>query len=174
MIRVSIVEDDQLTRESLAELLSMAKGLEVLATYPDAESALAAVPAQTPDVMLVDINLPGQSGIECVTQLKAQLPALQVLMLTTYDNSDAIFDSLRAGAGGYLLKRTRGPELIAAIKEVHEGGSPMSASIARKVVTAFRQSADSPGDEVRLSPREEEVLRFLAKGHRSKESTHAN
>ncbi len=144
MIRISIVEDDQVTRESLAELLSLAKGLEVLATYPDAESALAAVPAQTPDVMLVDINLPGQSGIECVTQLKAQLPALQVLMLTTYDNSDAIFDSLRAGAGGYLLKRTRGPELIAAIKEVHEGGSPMSASIARKVVTYF-QAPPKPG-----------------------------
>ncbi len=170
MIRVSIVEDDQLTRESLAELLRLAKGLEVLATYPDAESAIAAVPAQRPDVLLVDINLPGQSGIECVTQLKAQLPALQVLMLTTYDNSDAIFDSLRAGAGGYLLKRTRGPELIAAIKEVHEGGSPMSASIARKVVTYF-QAPPKPGSPEleSLTAREHEILKHLADGLQYKE-----
>jgi DNA-binding NarL/FixJ family response regulator len=170
MIRVSIVEDDQVTRESLAELLSLAKGIEVLATYADAESAIKAVPAKAPDVLLVDINLPGKSGIECVAALKAALPKLQMLMLTTYDNSDAIFDSLRAGAGGYLLKRTRGPELITAIKEVHEGGSPMSASIARKVVTYFQAPRPSSNPELEtLTPREQEILKHLADGLHYKE-----
>jgi DNA-binding NarL/FixJ family response regulator len=170
MIRVSIVEDDQVTRESLAELLSLAKGIEVLATYADAESAIKAVPAKAPDVLLVDINLPGKSGIECVAALKAALPKLQMLMLTTYDNSDAIFDSLRAGAGGYLLKRTRGTELIAAIKEVHEGGSPMSASIARKIVTYFQAPRPSSNPELEtLTPREQEILKHLAKGLQYKE-----
>jgi DNA-binding NarL/FixJ family response regulator len=170
MIRVSIVEDDQVTRESLAELLSLAKGIEVLATYADAESAIKAVPAKVPDVLLVDINLPGKSGIECVAALKAALPKLQMLMLTTYDNSDAIFDSLRAGADGYLLKRTRGPELITAIKEVHEGGSPMSASIARKVVTYFQAPRPSSNPELEtLTPREQEILKHLADGLHYKE-----
>ncbi len=170
MITVSIVEDDPLTRDSLAELLSLAKGIEVLATYADAESAVKAVPANAPDVLLVDINLPGKSGIECVAALKAALPAMQVLMLTTYDNSDAIFDSLRAGAGGYMLKRTRGSELIAAIKEVQEGGSPMSASIARKVVTFFQTPRPSSNPELEtLTAREQEILKHLADGLHYKE-----
>ncbi len=170
MITVSIVEDDPLTRDSLAELLSLAKGIEVLATYADAESAVKAVPANAPDVLLVDINLPGKSGIECVAALKAALPAMQVLMLTTYDNSDAIFDSLRAGAGGYMLKRTRGSELIAAIKEVQEGGSPMSASIARKVVTFFQAPRPSSNPELEtLTAREQEILKHLADGLHYKE-----
>ena len=170
MIRVSIVEDDRLTRESLAELLALAKGIEVLATYADAESAIQSVPANAPDVLLVDINLPGKSGIECVTALKAVLPAMQVLMLTTYDNSDAIFDSLRAGAGGYLLKRTRGPALIAGIQDVHAGGSPMSASIARKVVTYFQTPRPSSNPELAtLSAREQEIIKHLADGLHYKE-----
>jgi len=170
MITVSIIEDDRGTREGLAELLSLAKGLQVLATYPNADEAIAAVPAQTPDVLLVDIHLPGKSGIECVTILKAQLPRMQVLMLTTYDNSDAIFDSLRAGAGGYLLKRTRAAELIAAIREVHEGGSPMSASIARKVVTYFHAPSKRGSPELEaLTAREHQILKHLADGLQYKE-----
>ena len=172
MITVSIVEDDPLTRDSLAELLSLAKGIEVLATYADAESAVKAVPANAPDVLLVDINLPGKSGIECVAALKAALPAMQVLMLTTYDNSDAIFDSLRAGAGGYMLKRTRGSELIAAIKEVQEGGSPMSAKIARMVVHAFQKPAPRdviPPAHADLTAKEKAVMQLLQEGFLYKE-----
>lgn len=170
MITVSIVEDDQVTRESLAELLSLATDLQVLAAYSDAESALAAVPSQAPDVLLVDINLPGKSGIECVATLKAQLPGMQAIMLTTYDNSDAIFDSLRAGASGYLLKRSRGPELVAAIRDVQEGGSPMSASIARKVVTYFQSPPKTGAPELEaLTAREHEILKHLAEGLHYKE-----
>lgn len=169
MITVSIVEDDQVTRESLAELLALAPGIRVMATYGDAESALKAVPNQVPEVLLVDINLPGKSGIECVAALKTALPRLQVLMLTTYDNSDAIFDSLRAGAGGYLLKRARGPEIIAAIEDVHAGGSPMSASIARKVVTYFQRPRGGSPELEALTPREREILKHLADGLQYKE-----
>ena len=175
MITVSIVEDNELTRESLAELLNLATDLTVKQAYVAAEDALALVPQNPPDVLLVDINLPGKSGIECVAELKALLPSMQVLMLTTYDNTDAIFNSLRAGASGYLLKRSQASELIAAIKEVHTGGSPMSASIARKVVQHFQGAygnnvVPSPKAEIQgLTAREMEILSELAQGLHYKE-----
>ena len=167
-IRISIVEDDRVTRESLAALLGRAAGLVCLATYATAEEALAQVPKHLPDVLLVDINLPGRSGIECVAELKTAHPELQVLMLTVYDDTESIFESLRAGASGYLLKRTRTADLVAAIKEVLQGGSPMSTNIARKVVSHFH----TPGrarELQALTTREHEILSRLAEGLQYKE-----
>src|SRR5437879_5356358 len=136
-ISVSIVEDDRNTRENLAKLLSAAPGLHCLNTYSNAEDAVRGIPLEKPDVALVDINLPGLSGIECVAKLKLQLPRLQVLMLTMYEERDLIFDSLRAGARGYLLKKIPPAELIQAVEQVHIGGAPMSMQVARKVVDHF-------------------------------------
>jgi DNA-binding NarL/FixJ family response regulator len=167
-IRIAIVEDDRVTRESLAALLGRASGFTCLGTYASAEEALAKVPKQLPDVLLVDINLPGRSGIECVAELKTAFPKLQVLMLTVYDDTESIFESLRAGASGYLLKRTRTADLIAAIKEVLHGGSPMSTNIARKVVSHFH--APERANELQaLTTREHEILTLLSEGLQYKE-----
>ena len=166
-ITVSIVEDDRKTRESLVTLLTQS-GLRCLGAHATGEAALPGVVNEKPDVVLVDINLPGISGIECVTQLKAQRPELRVLMLTTYEDSHLIFNSLRAGAKGYLLKNAPAAELIQAIEQIHAGGAPMSMQIARKVVDHFcRQKPLS--DVEHLSRREEEVLALLAKGRLYKE-----
>jgi DNA-binding NarL/FixJ family response regulator len=168
-ITVSIVEDDRATRENLAALMNGATTLRCVGTYPTAEKALAGIPRDNPDVALVDINLPGMSGIDCVAQLKAKLPQLQVLMLTMYEQSNLIFDSLRAGASGYLLKTTPPDELIQAFEEVRSGGSPMSIRIARKVVQYFQQTEGSSCSMEKLSPREYEILSLLAKGRLYKE-----
>jgi DNA-binding NarL/FixJ family response regulator len=168
-ISVSIVEDDSSTRESLAALLTSAPTLRCLATYATGEKALAGIPGEKPDVALVDINLPGMSGIECVAKLKTKLPALHVLMLTTYEDSDLIFDSLRAGASGYLLKNMLADELIAAVTEVQAGGAPMSMQVARKVVQHFHRVQSSADEVEKLSPREYEILGLLAKGRLYKE-----
>lgn len=166
---VCIVEDDAATRANLAALVNGATKLKCLGTYATGEKAVADIPLQKPDVALVDINLPGMSGIECVGQLKAKLPSLQVIMLTMYEQSDLIFNSLRVGASGYLLKSTPPDELIRAFDEVLSGGSPMSIRIARKVVQYFQQTegVDSPVEK--LSPREYEILSLLAKGRLYKE-----
>ncbi|MBU6409432.1 MAG: response regulator transcription factor [Verrucomicrobia bacterium] len=168
-ITVSIVEDDRETRESLGELLNGAPGLRCLRNYPTGEAALLGIPAEKPNVVLVDINLPGISGIECVSKLKGQLPQLQVLMITTYEDGDLIFRSLRAGASGYLLKKTPHAKLIEAIKEVHSGGAPMSMQIARKVVQHFHQIQQPVFNVDKLTKREQEILALLAKGRRYKE-----
>lgn len=163
-INVCIIEDDRETRESLVELLNGAAGLRCVGDYPAGEIALRAIPAQKPDVALVDINLPGMSGIECVDKLKSLLPALEVLMLTTYEDSDLIFNSLRAGAKGYLLKKMAPTELIEAIAQVHAGGAPMPMQIARKVVEYFQGLGTSASEVGRLSRREQEILALLARG----------
>ncbi len=168
-ITVSIVEDDRSTRESLAALLGSVPTLQCLTTYATGEKALAGIVAEKPEVALVDINLPGMSGIECVAKLKARLPALHVLMLTTYEDSDLIFDSLRAGANGYLLKNMPPEELIAAVAEVQAGGAPMSMQVARKVVQHFHRTQASADEVETLSPREYEILGLLAKGRLYKE-----
>ena len=168
-ITVSLVEDDRGTRDSLTALLGGATSLRCVSTYATGEKALAGIPIEKPDVALVDINLPGMSGIECVAKLKAKLPALHVLMLTTYEESDLIFDSLRAGANGYLLKNMPPDELIAALEEVQAGGAPMSMQIARKVVQHFHRAQTADADVEALSPREYEVLALLAKGRLYKE-----
>src|SRR3954469_225870 len=120
-ITVSLVEDDRGTRDSLTALLGGATALRCVSTYPTGEKALAGIPVEKPDVALVDINLPGMSGIECVSKLKIKLPTLRVLMLTTYEERDRIFDSLRAGASGYLLKKAGYTGLIQAIDEIYGG-----------------------------------------------------
>ena len=168
-IKVSIVEDSRGTRESLSELIGRAPGLRCVGAHANGEQALQSIPQEIPDVVLMDINLPGMSGIECVSRLKARLPRLQVLMLTTYEESDLIFDSLRSGASGYLLKNMPPGELIQAVEQVHSGGAPMSMQIARKVVTHFQQIKRPSSEVEKLTRREQEILALLAKGYLYKE-----
>jgi DNA-binding NarL/FixJ family response regulator len=168
-IRVSIVEDSRGTRESLTELLGRASTLRCVGAHPNGEEALRAIPEEQPDVVLMDINLPGMSGIECVARLKQNNPKLQVLMLTTYEESDLIFDSLRRGASGYLLKNLPPSELIQAVEQVHAGGAPMSMQIARKVVNHFQRIQKPQSEVEKLTKREHEILALLAKGYLYKE-----
>ena len=168
-IRVSIVEDNRGTRESLTELLDRSPALRFVGAHPSGEDALEKIPGDPPDVVLMDINLPKMNGIECVAQLKQQLPKTQVLMLTTYEEADLIFDSLRKGASGYLLKNMPPAELIQAIEQVHAGGAPMSMQIARKVVSHFQQIRAPQSDMEKLTKREQEILALLAKGFLYKE-----
>jgi len=156
-------------RESVAQVLNQTPGVQCMNTYASAEAAVRDLPSQRPDVALVDINLPGMNGIECVSRLKARLPQLQVLMLTRYEQSDMIFDSIRAGASGYLLKHIPADELIRAVEQVHAGGAPMTMQIARKVITHFQQIQKPASDVEKLTPREQEVLTLLAKGYLYKE-----
>lgn len=168
-IKVSIVEDNRGTRESLQEILDRVPTLRCVGVHPNGEEALREIPKEQPDVVLMDINLPGMNGIECVARLKEQLPKTQVLMLTTYEESDLIFDSLRKGASGYLLKNMPPSELIQAIEQVQAGGSPMSMQIARKVVNHFQRIRTPQSDMERLTKREQEILALLAKGFLYKE-----
>jgi len=169
-ISVSIIEDQPATRSTIAALIGNTPGLTCLAAYGTAEAALAAIPAQTPDVLLVDIRLPRMSGIQCVAQLKSNIPALKILMVTTYEEHELIFDSLRAGASGYILKNALHAELAQAIQQVHTGGAPMSMPIARKLVSFFQSSGTPPSNGVNdLTHREYEVLKLLAKGQQYKQ-----
>lgn len=168
-ISVSIVEDNPGTRQSLVELLARAPGLRCVGAHPTGEDALKKIELERPDVVLMDINLPGMSGIECVARVKERLPKTQVLMLTTYREGDLIFDSLRAGASGYLLKNMAPSELWQAVQQVHDGGSPMSMHIARKVVSYFQDLKKPAGEMSTLTRRESEILGLLAKGFLYKE-----
>jgi DNA-binding NarL/FixJ family response regulator len=168
-ISVAIVEDDALVREHLVRLVDGAAGFQCAGAYADGEQALHDLPRQAPEVVLMDINLPGISGIECVRRLKKLLPRLQVIILTVYEDSDRVFAALEAGAGGYLLKRTPSDKLLEAVREIHQGGAPMSSYIARKVVQSFQQRSPSAPEEANLSPREEEILHLVAKGYHNKE-----
>jgi DNA-binding NarL/FixJ family response regulator len=168
-IAVSIVEDDAQVRSSLAELINGSPGYRCVSRHGSAEDALVEIPKVRPDVTLMDINLPGLNGVECVRRLKPQLPKTQIIMLTVYQNTELIFNALAAGATGYMLKQTPPAELLAAIKEVHGGGSPMSSHIARKIVQSFQQPVPDASGDQNLSPREMEVLNLLAKGFFYKE-----
>src|SRR5689334_7085525 len=168
-IAVSIVEDDPQVRSSLAKLIDSAPGFRCVSRHGSAEDALDEIPKIKPDVTLMDINLPGINGVECVRRLKPQLPDTQVIMLTVYQNTEHIFNALAAGATGYLLKQTPPEELLAAIRSVHDGGSPMSSHIARKIVQYFQRPVPSANGAQSLSPREAEVLDLLAKGYLYKE-----
>lgn len=166
MIRVAVVEDDRRVRATLVRLLERAQGVRCVSDHGSGEEALHILPGVKPDVVLMDINLPGIDGVECVRRLKTSLPEAQVMMLTVYQENDLIFNALAAGASGYLLKRTPGPTIIASIKDVRSGGSPMSSHIARKVVQSFRETKAEPvpsGES--LTPREQEVLELLSKGY---------
>lgn len=172
-VLVSIVEDDASIRQILTEWISRAEGFRCHSVHDSAESALAKLPEEKPRIVLVDINLPGQSGIECVRRLKPTMPDTQFMMLTVYEDTGHIFDALKAGASGYLLKRTPREELIASLKQVQEGGSPMTSYIARKVVQSFYQTPAERNETEGLSPREREVLELLARGYFYKEITEA-
>jgi DNA-binding NarL/FixJ family response regulator len=164
-IRVSIVEDNAELRDTLTNMFNHARGLRCVSAHATGEDAVANLPAANPDVTLVDIHLPGMSGIECVAKLKAKLPNLQMLMLTRYEQNDLIFNSIRAGASGYLLKNTPRSGLIEAVEQVHAGGAPMTMQIARKVMDHFRQIQRPAAEVEKLTPREHEVLALLAKGY---------
>jgi DNA-binding NarL/FixJ family response regulator len=168
-IKISIVEDSDKFRETLARVLNRAEGFRCISHYPNAEDALKALPQDKPEVVLMDINLPGMNGVECVRQLKQSLPTVQVMMLTVYEDTENIFNALAAGASGYMLKRTPRDELLDAIREVHRGGSPMTTHIARKVVQSFQRAAPAASPTEALSPREQEVLDCLAQGFLYKE-----
>lgn len=167
-IKISIVEDQQEMRESLVAWLGGAPGLHCVGAHATGEEALKKIPGENPDVVLMDINLTGMNGIQCVARLKKSLPKIQVLMLTTYDEGEPIFDSLRAGANGYLLKNMPQAELVDAVRQVHSGGAPMSLQVARKVINHFHQSKPTPEMEA-LTSREQEILKLLAKGYMYKE-----
>jgi RNA polymerase sigma factor (sigma-70 family) len=167
-ISVSIVEDNEKLRGTFARVLARAEGFSCASQYPSAEDALKDLPNVKPDVVLMDINLPGMNGVECVRQLKKILPQVLIMMLTVYEDTENIFDALAAGASGYLLKRTTGAELLNAIREVQRGGSPMTAHIARKVVQSFQKNAPAQPAE-NLSEREQQVLDLLSQGLMYKE-----
>src|SRR5215470_1253659 len=163
-ISVSIVEDSDKFRETLARVLNRSEGFRCISNYPNAEEALKALPVDKPEVVLMDINLPGINGVECVRQLKQTMPSIQVIMLTVYEDTENIFNALAAGAAGYLLKRTKTEELLEAIHEVQRGGSPMTTHIARKVTQSFQRAGPSTQPAENLSEREQQVLDCLSHG----------
>src|SRR5438093_13697647 len=161
-ITVSIVEDNEQLRGTLARVINRAEAFRCLSHYRSAEDALKDLPQVRPEVVLMDINLPGINGVECVRQLKQQLPETLVIMLTVYEDTENNFNALAAGAAGYLLKRTKSAELLEAIRDVVKGGSPMTTHIARKVVQSFQKTGAAAQASENLSPREQEVLDCLS------------
>lgn len=164
-IKVVIVEDLEEVVDGLTAFIQADEALHLSGSYRTAEAALLEIPLLRPDIVLMDINLPGMSGIDCVRRIKQQVPETQVMMFTVYENNEQVFEALKNGASGYLLKKTSPPHIIEAIKELYEGGSPMSATIARKLVAIFQQQRPTQAPEAAvLSQREKEVLNLLAKG----------
>jgi DNA-binding NarL/FixJ family response regulator len=168
-IHIAVVEDDKTVREGLQMLLNGSPGFTCVAAYSNGEDALAGLPAVSPDVVLMDINLPGISGIECILALKEQKVPMQFIMLTIFEDADDIFHSLSAGATGYLLKQTPPVKLLEAIQDVYRGGSPMSGEIARKVVQSFQHPLPNYATANSLTKREDEILSYLVKGYFYKE-----
>ena len=170
-VRVAIVEDDDQLRREFTRLVENAGDMTCVGDSSSAEAALTAIPRSSPDVVLMDLNLPGMNGIECTRRLKELRPETQIVMLTSFESNDAIFESLAAGATGYVLKRAPAAEILEAVRDVHAGGSPMSSAIARKVVSFFGKRVDpAPSPELdRLSDRERAVLIALAEGQQYKE-----
>ena len=168
-IKVAIVDDDEGIRTSLATLIRRAASMKLTGDYPDGETALKEIPRNPPDVVLMDINMPGIKGPECIRLLKAQLPAVQFMILTVYEDSDSLFNSLKAGASGYLLKRTASTRLLEAIHDVHNGGSPMTPQLARRVVQFFTKPAETTSPVASLTAGEKEFLNQLANGYAYKE-----
>jgi DNA-binding NarL/FixJ family response regulator len=166
---VAIVEDNPKLRQSLARLIDLAPGMRCVGAWADGKTALTQLPALQPQVVLMDINMPGMTGIECTERLKRALPETQVIMVTVYENADNIFSALQAGASGYLLKRSSAAEIIDAINEVRSGGAPMTSEIARKVVQAFKRPPAKSGVDVELTQRENEILSLLSQGFANKQ-----
>ncbi len=172
-VRVTITDDDSSFSESLALLVDGSPGFQCVGRFSDGEAALAGLPDCKPDVALMDIQMPGRNGIECIRELKPKLPLTQFVVLTSYTDDKRVFESLKAGATGYLLKRSAPVEILQAIAEVQSGGSPMSGYIARRVVESFGSASNEPTlekpDLPKLSPREESVVLLLSKGYLYKE-----
>jgi DNA-binding NarL/FixJ family response regulator len=169
-ITVALVEDDAPLRASLTGILERAPECRCVGAFASAEDALRELPSLSPQVVLMDINLPGMDGVQCVRRLADLLPNTQMVMLTVQEDTDVIFESLAAGASGYLLKPVRSAELLAAVKDVFAGGAPMTSNIARKVVQSFKRNGAECDDAKQLSTREREVLDYLAKGYSYKET----
>jgi len=169
MTKIAIVEDNPVVRESLTEFVQSDPECRCVCVCDTAEDALKVIPKLQPDIVLMDIQLPNQSGIECTAQLKQLLPGVQIIMVTVYEDTERIFKALRAGACGYLLKRCKPAELLSAIREVQQGGVPMSREIARKVIGSFQEPVTTTAEVEELSPREREILELVAAGFPNKE-----
>ena len=169
MTRIAIVEDNRVIRESLMEFIHSDPDCTCVCACATAEEALKTIPRHQPQIVLMDVQLPNMSGIECTTQLKQMLPDLHIIMVTVYEDTERIFKALRAGACGYLLKRCTPEELIAAVREVRQGGAPMSREIARKVISSFQEPLTTAAEMEELSPREREILELLAAGFPNKQ-----
>ena len=169
MIKVAIVEDSQSTREGLEAIVNLSGEYRCVCTCADGEEALSELPRHQPEIVLMDIHLPGMSGVKCVAQLKNLLPNVRVIMITVYRDPDLVFGALRAGACGYLLKRSSSDQVLNAIREAQEGGAPMTGEIARQVIAYFQSQAVVEDEMEKLTARERDVLEFLAKGYSNKE-----
>jgi DNA-binding NarL/FixJ family response regulator len=166
---VAVVEDDQGLRDQIVEILNSAEDINCVGAFSSGEEALKKIPLQYPDVVLMDIRLPGMSGIQCVAELKKRKPSLQIIMVTVYEDSDRIFKALKAGASGYLVKSSPPIQLLDSVRDAFAGGAPMSSHIARKVVQHFHLLGPAPQEAQNLSPREQQVLDLLASGFIYKE-----
>ncbi|MGD1088434.1 MAG: response regulator transcription factor [Verrucomicrobiota bacterium] len=169
MTKIAIVEDNATIRESLVEFAQADPECRCVCVCATAEDALRLIPIHQPDIVLMDIQLPNLSGIECTAQLKQLLPSVPIVMVTVYEDTDRIFKALRAGACGYLLKRRAAKELISAIREIRQNGAPMSREIARKVIASFQTPVTTSAEVGELSPREREILGLVAQGFANKE-----
>jgi DNA-binding NarL/FixJ family response regulator len=169
-ISMSVVEDMDEVRQKIKRIIDESEEFICLSTYGNAEKALEELPRLSPDIVLMDINLPGMSGIECIKEVKKKCPQIQFMMFTIYENSEQVYEALAAGANGYLLKQTPPEEILRALKELYEGGAPMSTHIARKVVSFFqKENKNNPDHSADLSKREKQVLELLSKGFLYKE-----
>lgn len=171
-IRIAIIEDNDDLRQTIEAILKREPGIDCVGTFESAENALLQIPSVNPAVVLMDIQLPGMNGVQCVRQLKPLLPNTQIIMLTVHDHTKSVFESLAAGASGFLLKPIRAAELVRAIEEVHAGGAPMTPNIARQVVQTFQKPALHPDSAPELSTREHQVLELLSQGLLQKEIAH--
>jgi DNA-binding NarL/FixJ family response regulator len=169
MTTIAIVEDNRVIRESLIEFVHSDPECTCVCSCATAEEALKLIPKHQPEIVLMDVQLPNMSGIECTAQLKQLLPGLHIIMVTVYEDTERIFKALRAGACGYLLKRCTPEELLAAVREVRQGGAPMSREIARKVISSFQEPLTTAAEVEELSPREREILELLAVGFPNKQ-----
>jgi len=168
-IRVAVVEDSATLRRNLERWLARTAGFKCAGSCGSGEEALQLIPQCKPDVVLMDIQMPGISGVECTAQLKRQLPTLQIMMLTVYEDTETIFKALRAGASGYLLKRSSQQEILEAIREIRQGGAPMTSAIARKIVAAFQEPLPQANEGTLLTEREKDILDWLSRGFSNKE-----
>ena len=171
-ISIAIVEDLEAVRNGLKDFISLSTDFLVVGVFKTGEEALKELPNIAPDIVIMDINLPGMNGIECIRQVKDKSPGTQFMMFTVYENDEKVFEALKAGASGYLLKNTGLLEIVESVKELHDGGSPMSANIARKLVNLVRDKGKETAFMDVLSPREKEILQLLAKGLLYKEISH--